>query len=85
MFTQYSQRIILIILILYFFYESWASDIIWKSAAPYSCVVLQDKRRDVDLLGSDAGEELLQVVKVTDLLLDPWHAEGGEEPRRDLD
>lgn len=51
----------------------------------YSCVVLQDKRRDVDLLRSDAGEELLQVVQVADLLLHPRHTKGGEEPRRDLE
>lgn len=51
----------------------------------YSCVVLQDKRRYVDLLRSDAGEELLQVVQVADLLLHPRHTKGGEEPRRDLE
>lgn len=56
-----------------------------ERAASYSCVVLQDKRRDVDLLGSDAGEELLQVVQVADLLLDARHAEGGEEPRGHLE
>lgn len=47
-------------------------------------VVLQDEGRDVDLLGPDAGEELLQVVQVADLLLDARHAERGEEPRGDL-
>lgn len=49
--------------------------------AAYPCVVLQDKRRDVDLLGFDAGEELLQVVQVANLVLHPRHTEGGEEPR----
>lgn len=56
-----------------------------ERAASYSCVVLQDKRRDVDLLGPDAGEELLQVVEVAHLLLDARHTEGGEEPRGDLE
>lgn len=49
--------------------------------AAYPCVILQDKRRDVDLLGSDAGEELLQVVQVANLVFHPRHTEGGEEPR----
>lgn len=47
----------------------------------YLGVVLQHKRRDVDLLRPDAGEELVQAVQVVDLLLHPRHAEGGEEPR----
>ncbi len=39
--------------------------------AAYPCVILQDKRRDVDLLRFDAGEELLQVVQVADFVLHP--------------
>lgn len=50
----------------------------------YPGVVLQHKRRDVDLLRPDAGKELMQAVQVVDLLLHPRHAEGGEEPRGDL-
>lgn len=55
-----------------------------KVGSVHSSVVLQDKRWDVDLLRPDAGEELLQVVQVADLLLEARHAEGGEEPRGDL-
>lgn len=55
---------------------------VWELS--YPGVVLQHKRRDVDLLGPDAGEELLQAVQVADLLLHPRHAEGGEEPGGDL-
>lgn len=50
----------------------------------HPCVVLEDERRDVDLLGPDAGEELLQVVQVADFVLHPRHAEGREEPSGDL-
>lgn len=39
--------------------------------AAYSGIVLQDEWRDVDLLGFDPGEELWQVVQVTDLILHP--------------
>ena len=56
-----------------------------ECSGAYPCVILQHKRRDVDLLGSDAGEELLQVVQVANLLLQARHAEGGEEPRRHLE
>lgn len=55
------------------------------SLCPYSCIVLQDKWRDVDLLRPDAGEELLQTVKVTDLFLHAGDAESGEEPCWNLD
>lgn len=55
-----------------------------KRLVSYPGIVLEDEGRDVDLLGSDAGEELLQAVQVTHLVLDPRHAEGGEEPRRRL-
>ena len=48
--------------------------------AAYPCIILQDEWRDVDLLRFDAGEELWQVVQVTNLVLHPWHAKGGEEP-----
>lgn len=51
----------------------------------YPGVVLQHEWRDVDLLRSDAGEELVQVVQVADFVLHPRHAEGGEEPRGDLE
>lgn len=47
----------------------------------HPCIILQDKRRDVYLLRFDAGEELLQVVQVTDFVLHPRHAESGEKPR----
>lgn len=50
-------------------------------ASIHPCIVLQDKGRYVDLLRFDAGEELLQVVQVTHLVLHPRHAEGGEKPR----
>lgn len=53
--------------------------------AAHPCIVLQHEGRDVDLLGLDAGEELLQVVQVANLVLHPRHAEGGEEPRGDLE
>lgn len=54
---------------------------VYACFAAYPCVVLQDERRDVDLLRLDAGEELRQVVQVADLVLQPRHTEGGEEPR----
>lgn len=53
-------------------------------ASVHPSVVLQHKRRNVDLFRLDAGEELVQVVQVTDFVLYPRHTEGGEEPRRDL-
>lgn len=59
--------------------------LLFVCVAVYPCVILQDKRRDVDLLRFDAGEELLQVVQVADFVLHPWHTEGGEEPRWDLE
>jgi len=51
----------------------------------YPGVVVQDERGDVDLLRPHAGEELLQGVQVAHLVLHPRHAEGREEPRRDLE
>jgi len=39
-----------------------------KGLNTHPCVILQDKRRDVDLLRVDAGEELLQVLYMMDFL-----------------
>ncbi len=48
--------------------------------AAHPCVIIEDKWRNVDLLRSDTGEELLQVVQVANLVLYPRHTEGGKEP-----
>lgn len=55
-----------------------------KGLNTHPCVILQDKRRDVDLLRQDAGEELLQVLYVMDFLFKAWYTKSCEEPCRDL-
>lgn len=56
--------------------ELWISPLLCS----YSCIVLQDKWRDIELLRLDAGEELLQIVEVADLFLHARYTESGEEP-----
>lgn len=50
----------------------------------HPCVILQHKRRDINLFRQDAGEELLEVFYVMDFLLHTRYSECGEEPRGHL-